>query len=113
VETENFNYIRKILERDFNTFSGLFLEKLFQELIADTHEYNRIGNYREKGNSNEIDIVAVNDFEKKLLIAEVKINPVKINLEEIKRKSRRLIKDYKDYRIKCMGLSLKDIDKYL
>jgi hypothetical protein len=37
-------------------------------------DYNLIGNYWEAGNKNEIDIVAVNDFSKTALIAEVKRN---------------------------------------
>jgi len=112
VETESFSYIKKILERDFMTFSGLYLEKIFREIIAETHDYNRIGNYWEKGNLNEIDIVAVNDLEKKMLIAEVKINSDKINIEALKKKSEKLIKSYNTYHIKYIGLSLENLDNF-
>ena len=113
VETENFSYIKKILERDFTTFSGLYLEKIFREIIAETHDYNRIGNYWEKGNLNEIDIAAVNDLEKKMLIAEVKINSDRINIEALKKKSEKLIKSYATYHIRYIGLSLKNLDDFL
>lgn len=112
VETENFAYIQKILDRDFDTYSGFFLEKLFQELIGEKHEYNRIGNYWEKGNANEIDIVAVNDLDKKMLIAEVKLNAKRINIDELKVKSKKLLKSYQDYRIQYLGLSLDDLGSY-
>ncbi len=35
-------------------------------------QYSSIGTWWERGNQNEIDIVAVNDLEKKVLFAEVK-----------------------------------------
>ena len=35
-------------------------------------EYNQIGSYWEKGNQNEIDLVAVNDIKKTITLAEIK-----------------------------------------
>ena len=42
--------------------------------------YNLIGSYWERNNMNEIDIVAVDDLNKKILIAEVKRNPDNISI---------------------------------
>jgi hypothetical protein len=39
----------------------------------------RVGSYWEKGNQNEIDLVAVNDIKKEIVVAEIKMNPSKIN----------------------------------
>ncbi|MEA2059664.1 MAG: ATP-binding protein [Thermodesulfobacteriota bacterium] len=113
VETENFDYIKKIIKRDFRTFSGVYLEKLFQELLRLKGNYNKIGNYWEKGNQNEIDIAAVNDMDKKLLIAEVKINPDKIDQGRLKKKSARLVDHYKGYTVEYAGLSIRDLSDYL
>ncbi|MDA3941283.1 MAG: ATP-binding protein [Spirochaetia bacterium] len=113
VEIENFGYIKEIIERDFSTFSGMYLEKLFQEILMATGDYNKIGNYWEKGNLNEIDIVAVNDVHKKIFIAEVKLNPDKINIEALKRKSVKLVNSYKGYKTEFAGLSLEDFERYL
>ena len=113
VETENFGYIKKIIERDFSTFSGMYLEKIFQDLLSATGNYNKVGNYWEKGNLNEIDIVAVNDFDKKLFIAEVKINPDRINPADLKRKSVKLVNYYKGYDVEFAGLSVNDLDDFL
>ena len=112
VETENFGYIKKIINRDFSTFSGMYLEKIFQELLMITGNFNKIGNYWEKGNLNEIDIVAVNDFDKKLYIAEVKINPDRINMPDLKKKSVKLLDYYKGYDVEYAGLSLNNIGDY-
>jgi len=113
VEIENFGYIKEIIERDFSTFSGIFLEKLFQEILMITGDYNKIGNYWEKGNLNEIDIVAINDMDKKLFIAEVKLNADRINTEALKRKSVKLINSYKGYKVEFAGLSPIDLERYL
>ena len=113
IETENFDYIKRIVNRDFKTYAGPYLEKLFHQLIANTKEYNIIGNYWERGNKNEIDIVALNEIDKKLLIGDVKLNPEKIRIELLKIKSSLLIKKYYDYDTTYIGLSIKDIKKYL
>jgi len=65
----NYAYVRSIVERDFNIFSGLYLEKYFRAKIALSGKYSQVGQYWEKRNQNELDIVAINDLEKKALIA--------------------------------------------
>ena len=72
VEIGNFEYLRTIVERDYPTYSGKILERYFTEKFAAQHLYSAIGTYWEKGNQNEIDIIAVNDLEKAVLVAEVK-----------------------------------------
>lgn len=112
IETGNFKYIQDVIKRDYNTYSGIFLENLFKELLSDTGKYNRIGSYWEKGNQNQIDIVAVNDMEKYVLLAEVKLNKSRINLDILKKKSVKLIKDYPGYKIEFLKLSLEDCKKF-
>ena len=69
--------------------------------------------YWEKGNQNEIELVAVNNMKKEIVVAEIKMNPSKININILKRKSKRLIASYPEYRPKWIGLSLKEAVKYL
>lgn len=45
VEMENFDYIKKILNRDFDTFSGIELEVLCEAILVESKEFNRIGSY--------------------------------------------------------------------
>ncbi|MEX2483823.1 MAG: hypothetical protein WED10_04670 [Brumimicrobium sp.] len=58
---------------------------------------------------NEIDIIAVNEMVTKVLIAEVKRNRDKINLEKLKNKSVKLKKDFKKYSITYMKYSLEEM----
>jgi hypothetical protein len=111
VESENFDTLRKIILRDFNTFRGKFLEKLFKELLQS--KFTVIGNYWERGNKNEIDIVGIDDFNKKLLIVEVKLNPEKADLNDLILKSRKLLSQYKEYEVEYKILSVDEIDNIL
>jgi hypothetical protein len=77
--------------------------------MALTKKFSQIGSYWERGNKNEIDIVAINDFEKKVLIAEVKLNKDKISLNKLKEKSQKLEQKLKGYEIKYIGFSLEDM----
>jgi len=112
VESESFNGLKTIIHRDFSTYKGRLLEYLFIELLKKK-EYSKIGSYWERGNNNEIDIVAIDELNKKILIAEVKLNPKRLNLNELIKKSQKLINDYKSYEIDYKLLSLDDINEFL
>jgi AAA+ ATPase superfamily predicted ATPase len=113
IENENFDYVRKIIDRDYSVHCGRMLEKFYQELFWGTKKYNKIGSYWEKGNQNEIDLVAVNDFEKKCVIADIKLNENKINLMSLQNKSQKLLKKYDAYEIQWLGLSLQNINAFI
>lgn len=91
IEIGNLEYVRTLVYRDYPTYSGLTLEKYFTQKLIEEKNYNLFGTYWEKNNENEIDIVAVNEMEKKVVIAEVKRNRDKINLEKLKTKSVKLV----------------------
>ena len=89
------------------------LERFLRQLIAQGKQYNRIGSYWEAKNLNEIDIVAANDLDKKLFIAEVKLNPKNLNLYELQQKAQNLLRGYRDYQVEWALLSLNEARKYL
>jgi hypothetical protein len=113
LETENFAYLKSLVKRDYSSFCGKLLEKFFRELLANTGRYNRIGSYWEKDNQNEIDLVAINDMEREIVMAEVKLNKAKINLEALKQKSQRLLTAYSGYKPIWLGLSLEEVKNYI
>lgn len=108
IEIENFSYVKNVFERDYATYCGPLLERFFQQLLAETGQFNQIGAYWEKNNANEIDIVAINDMEKRILIAETKLNKNKINLQALMEKGQRLLKHYPNYTPKFLALSISD-----
>ena len=74
VETGNFSYIREIINRDYSTYAGRILESFYQQVFAESGRFNRIGTYWERGNQNEIDLVAVNDLKKEVVFADIKLD---------------------------------------
>ncbi len=109
IEIENYEYVKDIIKRDFSTYSGRFLEKYFIDKLKNSGKFSNIGTYWERGNQNEIDIVAINDETKTMLIVEVKINLKKININVLKEKASKLVSKYKHYEIKYVGYSLENM----
>jgi AAA+ ATPase superfamily predicted ATPase len=109
IEAGNIEYIAQIVDRDYDTYSGKILEKYFIEKLKREKKYNLIGTYWEKNNENEIDIVAVNDIEKKVLFCEVKRKANNIDLGKLKAKSAKLLPNFQGYQGYYQGYSLEDI----
>lgn len=115
VEMENFDYIKKVINRDFNTFSGIELESLFEAILIESKQFNRIGSYWDKKGENEIDIVAIDDFDKRILIVEVKRQAKRYNPNQLLLKSANLLSKLKlnDYDIDHACFSLDNLDEIL
>ncbi len=113
IETGNFGYVKELVKQDYSNYCGKILEKFFRDLLAQTNQYNCIGSYWEKGNENEIDIVAVNDMKKEITIAEVKMNKAKIDIEALKRKSKNLLMEFPNYKVQYLSLGLTDVRGFL
>ena len=65
-----------------------------------------------KNNTNEIDIVAVNDLKKKIVIADVKWDKRKRDLEILKSKSEKWLLSYPDFQVEWKGLSLENVKDF-
>lgn len=113
VEAENFSRLKDIIARDLDTFKGRLLEKLFIELLKEQEKYTKIGSYWERGNVNEIDIVAVDELEREILFCEVKLSAKRLNESILRKKAEKLVQKYPNYVIRYELLSPKDIKRYL
>jgi AAA+ ATPase superfamily predicted ATPase len=113
VEIGNFGYVREVIERDYAVHCGILLEKCFQEMFAESGKYNRIGSYWERGNQNEIDLVAINDIKKRITIADIKLNKSKLSIGKLKQKAEKLTGIYPHYQAEFIGLSVDDLLNYV
>lgn len=113
VETGNFGYVREVIRRDYPVHCGHLLEKCFRELMAEAGNYNRIGSYWERGNQNEIDLVAVNDIRKTITIADIKLSKSRLRVEELKHRAKGLLASYPRHQPEWLGLSIENIADYL
>ena len=109
IEIENYEYVKDIVNRDYTTYSGHFLEKYFIEKLKLSNQYSDIGTYWERGNKNEIDIVGINDDSKTMLIAEVKRQSKKIDINKLQEKALKLVCKYKKYEVDYIGYSLSNM----
>lgn len=115
VEMENFEYIRKHIDRDFDTFSGIELESLFKAILAESKQFSQIGGYWNSNGKDEIDVVAINELDKRVLIAEVKRNHNKYNQNVLIAKAQSLISKMKlqKYNVIYRGFSLDNLEEVM
>lgn len=109
VEAGNTDYLKEIVRRDYATYSGNILEDYFVEKLSAEKRYNSIGTYWESKHGNEIDIVAINDLEKKVLIAEVKRQKKKIDIADLQVKSTKIRNQLSGYQISYAAFSMEDM----
>ncbi|MDR0560404.1 MAG: ATP-binding protein [Prevotellaceae bacterium] len=109
VEIGNFDYVRNIVERDYETYSGVVLERYFRQKLIETKQFSDIGAYWNRKGENEIDIVAVNEMEKRLVFYEVKRNKDKISIPLLELKAVETVKNYPDYTVEYRGLSMENM----
>ena len=109
IEIGNLEYVRDILERDYETYSGLILEKYFRSALMESKQFSEIGNYWNRKGEDEIDIVALNDMGKKMIFCEVKRNKNRISIPLLEKKSEEIIRKYSNYHIEYKALSLNDM----
>jgi hypothetical protein len=106
IEIGNLKYVKEIVLRDYKVYSGRVLEKYFTDKMLAEENYSAIGTWWEKNNQNEIDIIALNETEKRLVIIDVKRKAENINIKELKQKAETLAMLFKDYTIEYQGLSM-------
>ncbi|NLC48826.1 MAG: DUF234 domain-containing protein, partial [Bacteroidales bacterium] len=109
IEIGNYGYVREIVERDYEMYSGLVLEKYFRAKLIETMQYSDVKSYWNNKGEDEIDIVAINDMNKTIEFYEVKRNKQKIKLSILEDKARKIIAKFPDYTIEYKGLSLVDM----
>lgn len=109
VEIGNFDFVEKIIKRDYNAYSGRILEKYFIEKMIEEVDYSAIGTYWEKGNQNEIDIVGINDLDKSVIFGEVKRNKKNISIPALEKKTEKLQARFSNYSVDYIGLSIEDM----
>lgn len=109
VEIGNLEYVRSKVAADYSTFSGWILERYFRLMYRETGLYNVVTNYWEKDGANEIDLVAVNEAEREIVIGEVKRNSRRISLHTLEQKSQNIVSKRKDWHIEYVALSLDDM----
>ena len=109
IEMGKMDLLKQYISINYEQYSGLILEKYFRQKFAEEEIITTIGNYWDSNGENEIDLIALNDLNKTAIIAEVKRNPKKINLQTLTMKTSVLQKQLSKYNISFRTLSLNDM----
>lgn len=111
IESNRTELLVQYVSDNYAQYTGKTLERLFHDRMWQSGQYTRIGNWWDKKGEQEIDMVALNEFDKTCVIAEIKRNPKKLSLSNLETKAATLSSEIKEYSIKYQLLSLDDILK--
>ena len=112
LEIENYESLKTIINRDYETFSGLMLERYFRCVLIERQAYTRIGVWWDRKGENEIDIVAENELNDEAVFFEVKRKAANIDMEVLEQKVAVFLRatgEFKGYDISYKGLSMDDM----
>ncbi len=115
-ERQNWPVLKALCSASWDQFTGLALEDWFRESAWTSGRWTEVGEWWDRKGENEIDLVAINTFDKTIEISEVKRNPQKIRLEILDAKAQAFLtacgKSLKGCRLlPVRGLSLEDLLK--
>jgi AAA+ ATPase superfamily predicted ATPase len=112
VEAKNLEALKLIVRRDYRTFAGLVLEDFLREQLRQEMKYTKVGNYWERGNKNEIDIVAINEINRTAIIGEVKWQRERVSIPKLEMKAEKLVRDHlRKYKVTYVAYGLEDVSK--
>lgn len=110
IERQLFAPLRGNISNHYEDYSGRVLEQYFHDKVMESGQYTQVGNWWDRKGQNEIDLIAINEFDHTGIIAEVKRNPKKINLQKLAEKAAALpSKDFATYHLQPHPLSLSDM----
>ncbi len=72
VENSALVQLARIIERDYDVFSGFALERYFEQKLRESGRYTHIGKYWDRKGEHEIDLIAVNEIDRTVEVYEIK-----------------------------------------
>lgn len=110
VERRQLSLLRQNINQHYEQFSGRTLEQYFQQAAMETGHYTSVGNWWDRKGENEIDMIALNEFDHTGIAAEIKRNSRKLSLTELERKVSNLPStNFGHYNLTLQTLSLEDL----
>ena len=110
VELGRNELLLEMVEKDYNEYSGHVLEQYFRQKFGEEERVTKVGHYWDRKGNNEIDLIALNDIDKKAVVAEVKRNSDKYDSELLEEKFLSISSEFGKYKdVQLMGLSMEDM----
>ena len=109
IESNQLSLLKQYVTDNYAQFTGHTLERYFQEKAMQGGKFTMVGNWWDRKGKNEIDMVALNEFDKTCLVAEIKRNKDRISMKDLQEKAGVLPSEFSAYQIQMKGLSLEDM----
>jgi len=112
IEIAQYDELKRLIVRDYATFSGKMLERYFREKYIETGGVTQIGSYWDRKGENEIDMIVVNEMDNTAQIVEIKRNEKHIRYNALKEKAQNMMEKtgaLKGYQIEYKGFSMNDM----
>lgn len=110
IERNLFSLLRSNIANNYEGFTGRTLERYFQDKLMETEQFTQVGNWWDRKGQNEIDLIAINEFDHSGIVAEIKRNAYKISMTKLQEKVSALPnKDFGVYNLELKELSLDDM----
>ena len=104
--------LKIIMDRDYTTYTGKVLEKYFTAKLIESELFTHISSWWDRKGENEIDIIAADEIENKVIFYEVKRQAKDVNIGIVKDKAEHFFQatgKFKRYNIEYKGLSMEDM----
>ena len=112
VEIENYAKLQEIVTRDYNTFSGLMLERYFHRVAMESGQFTRIGRWWDRKGENEIDMIAEDELSNSVTFYEMKRQAAEISIGILKQRAEVMLQsthEFKNYKLMYQALSMEDM----
>ena len=110
IETQQMAALRQNIGKYYEQFSGRTLEQYFQAKAMESGQFTMAGNWWDRKGGNEIDMIALNEFEHTGIVAEIKRNAEKINPKTLEERVKALpASSFGKYQLTLQGLSIEDM----
>ena len=109
VELGKLNLLEEVIRNEYTQFSGLVLEKYFRQLFGEKERVTEVSHWWDSQGENEIDLIAIEQLDKRATVAEVKRNPKKFDNKLLLEKYEHIKKHLKGYKVEFRGLSMNDM----
>lgn len=109
IESNQLGLLKQYVTDNYAQFTGRTLERYFQEKAMQGGKFTKVGNWWDRKGKNEIDMVALNEFDKTCLVVEIKRNKDRISMKDLQEKTGVLPSEFSAYQIQMKGLSLEDM----
>lgn len=104
--------LKIIMDKDYTTYTGKVLEKYFTAKLIESELFTNISSWWDRKGENEIDIIAADEIENKVIFYEVKRQAKDVNIGIVKDKAEHFLQTtgkFKRYNIEYKGLSMEDM----